>query len=165
MLIIRQALRPFARFVDFSGRASRAEFWGFTLLVVVLGLIAVGIELRFALPRLDLALGPLTLPLAVATFVPGLAVQTRRLHDVGLSGWWALITWGPYIASLLYYSGQSSAGLSMMFDPGGMSVMLLLNALQALGAFALISLLFQRGWRGRNAYGDDPCRPVTPLTA
>ena len=163
--MLRQALVPFARFADFSRRASRAEYWGFAVLVLALGLIAVAIELRFALPRFGYVFGPLTFPLALVTFLPGLAVQARRLHDVGLSGWWALVMWGPYVASLLYLSGWSGLDMTMMFDPGWISVMLLFSSLQALGGFALISLMIQRGKRGRNPYGEDPCRAVESMTA
>ena len=165
MSIFRQMLQPFARFADFRGRASRAEYWGFALLVLVTGLIAVAIELRFALPRIGLVFGPLTLALALVIFVPGLAVQTRRLHDIGLSGWWALIMWGPYFASMLYFSAQPDLGMSMLFDPEWMSTLLLFNALQALGGFALFSLLVQRGRRGSNKYGDDPYQLSEPATA
>ena len=164
MSIARQALRPFARFADFSGRASRAEYWGFALLVLLVGLIAVVIELRFALPRIAFVFGPLTLPLALVTFVPGLAVLTRRLHDVNLSGWWALVMWAPYLASVLYFYDRSSLGMDMLFDSDFMPVMLLLSSLQALGGFALLSLLVQRGTRRRNAFGDDPYQPVEPAT-
>jgi len=164
MSIVRQMLRPFARFADFSGRATRAEYWGFTLLVLLMGLAAVAIELRLALPRVGLVFGPLTLLLALATVVPGLAVQTRRLHDVGVSGWWALAIWAPYLASLLYFSGHSGLNMTVMFDPGWMSTFLLFNMLQAIGGFALVSLLVQRGKRGRNAYGDDPYPMFEPAT-
>ena len=163
--MIRQSLRPFAHFADFRGRASRAEYWGFTLLILVLGLIAVAIELRFAMPRLALLFGPLTLPLALVTLVPGFAVQTRRLHDVGLSGWWALVMWGPYFVSLAYFASHWDSGLSMMFDPQWMSAMMVLSSVQAVGGFALISLLVQRGKRGANAYGDDPYGAGEPATA
>ena len=35
--------------------------------------------------------------LALATFIPGLAVGIRRLHDVGKSGWFYLIIFIPII--------------------------------------------------------------------
>ena len=31
------------------------------------------------------------------TFIPGLAVAVRRLHDVGKSGWWYLIVFIPCV--------------------------------------------------------------------
>ena len=135
------------------------------MLVLLTGLFAIAIELRFALPRIGLVFGPLTLALALVIFVPGLAVQTRRLHDVSLSGWWALVMWGPYLAATIYFSSQSDLGMSMLFDPEWMSTLLLFNTLQALGGFALISLLVQRGRRRPNKYGDDPYQLAEPATA
>lgn len=38
---------------------------------------------------------------ALAMFIPNLAVNIRRLHDTGRSGWWYLITFIPVI-SLVY---------------------------------------------------------------
>jgi uncharacterized membrane protein YhaH (DUF805 family) len=40
-----------------------------------------------------LALGYLYL---LAAFLPTLAVSVRRLHDIGLSGWWYLIVLMPF---------------------------------------------------------------------
>ena len=165
MSIVDQMLRPFVRFADFSGRASRAEYWSFTLLVLAMGLIGTAIELRLGLPRLGLVFGPLTFGLALVTFIPGLALQTRRLHDVGVSGWWALVMWGPFFAAIVYFAGQSGLVMTMAFDTGWMTAMLLFNLAQTLGGFALITLLIQRGRRGRNSYGEDPCQLAGSVTS
>lgn len=39
---------------------------------------------------------------AVATIIPGLAMQVRRLHDVGKSGWWIFINCVPFIGTIWY---------------------------------------------------------------
>jgi uncharacterized membrane protein YhaH (DUF805 family) len=36
----------------------------------------------------------------LATFIPGLAVMVRRLHDVDKSGWWFLISFIPIIGTI-----------------------------------------------------------------
>ena len=158
-------LRPLRKYADFSGRASRNEYWGFTLLLLMVGVIAVAIELRFELPRIVALFGPLTLPLALGAVVPGLAVQTRRLHDIGLSGWWALVMWIPYGASILYVASQPSLGFETLLDSGFMSGMMMFSALQAAGGFALFVLLTQRGVRRSNAYGDDPYQEAEAASA
>jgi uncharacterized membrane protein YhaH (DUF805 family) len=33
-------------------------------------------------------------------FIPGIALASRRLHDVGLSGWFYLLTFIPYVGGL-----------------------------------------------------------------
>ena len=40
----------------------------------------------------DMETQPINLIFTLATFLPGLAVSVRRLHDVNRSGWWLLIT-------------------------------------------------------------------------
>ena len=37
---------------------------------------------------------------AVAVFLPGLAVNIRRWHDIGKSGWWYLIYLIPIIGAI-----------------------------------------------------------------
>src|SRR4051812_17078147 len=90
----------FAKFVDFSGRAVRSEFWWFFLFYVLVSIVA-GILGHFV--------GAIA---AVVMFLPMLSVQVRRLHDVGRTGWWLLIGLVPLlgILLLLYWAVQPSDG-------------------------------------------------------
>lgn len=36
--------------------------------------------------------GPISTIIALLTLIPGFALSARRLHDVGRSGWWMLIS-------------------------------------------------------------------------
>ena len=72
------------KYATFSGRASRSEFWWFQLFVVlmswgaqIVGATQGGPELAFVLSQV----------VGLAFLFPVLAVGTRRLHDVGRSGW------------------------------------------------------------------------------
>lgn len=81
------------KYYTFSGRASRSEFWYFSLGNVVIWLIAALIcDGIFWIAYLALIL-------------PNIAVSIRRLHDTNRSGWWYLIAFlpliGPFI--LLYF--------------------------------------------------------------
>ncbi len=69
----------FSRYADFSGRASRPEFWWFFLFQILVSIAASMVS--------DLLNGLMVLGL----LLPALAVGTRRLHDIGKSGWWQLI--------------------------------------------------------------------------
>ena len=69
----------FKKYATFEGRASRSEFWYFILSVGVLG----NVMLKFVEP-----LGSIIL---IATCIPTAAVASRRMHDVGRSGWFQLI--------------------------------------------------------------------------
>ena len=77
----------FSKYVTFRGRASRPEYWYwclFSLLGIICTFIIDGLILD------DLANTPVNLLFSIITFLPGLAVSVRRLHDVGRSGWWLL---------------------------------------------------------------------------
>jgi uncharacterized membrane protein YhaH (DUF805 family) len=79
----------FSKFVDFSGRASRSEYWWFALFLVG---IYIGAELIS-----DAAYWIVV----VATFLPSLAAAVRRLHDTGRSGWWLLLNFIPFIGFII----------------------------------------------------------------
>jgi len=86
----------FSKFVDFSGRARRSEFWFFMLFNVVVQIIASlidGIILG--------GMGILGLVASLGLLLPGIAVSVRRLHDTGRSGWWILIGLIPVVGIIL----------------------------------------------------------------
>jgi uncharacterized membrane protein YhaH (DUF805 family) len=76
------------KYVDFNGRASRPEFWWFTLFGI---LVSVVLSLIDAAIFGDKAIGLLDGLFSLGIFLPSLAVGARRLHDIGKSGWWQLI--------------------------------------------------------------------------
>ena len=97
----------FTNYVNFSGRASRSEFWwwiGFSIMVFFLLGLAVAIDWAIALLLMVAWYG--------VTFIPNLAVIVRRLHDTGRSGWWILIAFVPLLNLLLlvFYVLDSQAG-------------------------------------------------------
>ena len=112
---------------DFGGRASRSEFWWNFLnyLPLAPGLLILNFFYTGALSDLatsvssglftTLIIGPLLYLLVflqLLLFSSFTAVTIRRLHDVGRSGWWLLLS--PTILGLLvigfflYLEGQSS---------------------------------------------------------
>lgn len=94
-----------SKYAIFGGRASRSEFWWFQLAVISLGIVMSYFSNRGGPPLSDF--GPLLFNLAVLS--PTLAVGSRRLHDVGRSGWWQLLIFtivGLFV--LLYWWVQPS---------------------------------------------------------
>lgn len=84
----------FDKFFITEGRARRKEIWGFMLFAtliyfVLLFLVAVGI-----IPE------KVTYFYALIVFLPNLAVNIRRLHDLGFSGWWLLAGLIPFVGLL-----------------------------------------------------------------
>jgi uncharacterized membrane protein YhaH (DUF805 family) len=84
----------FAKFVTFSGRASRPEYWWFMLASIVFSYllqIMVGITmLNNADEGSAMAIGMNLLFLVIA--IPQISAGSRRLHDTGRSGWWQLLS-------------------------------------------------------------------------
>jgi uncharacterized membrane protein YhaH (DUF805 family) len=110
-----QAVKLFwTRYAVFTGRASRSEFWWWTLVAVsasvlleVIRFAAVG-----ATPGAWWAdysstkVGGTSLPgtlWGMATLLPSLALGARRLHDTNRSGWWQLVTFVPIAGWVLLF--------------------------------------------------------------
>ena len=81
-------------YMNFSGRASRTEFWFFALfLLLVYGVGFPILEFIGAIiPGGIILVGIIMVAVSVALILPSLAVQIRRLHDVDWSGWWILVS-------------------------------------------------------------------------
>ena len=77
-----------AKYIDFSGRAGRPEFWWFMLFGFILSLLTGWIDY----------LGPLV---SLALLLPNIAVGVRRLHDTDRTGWWYLIAFVPLIGFIV----------------------------------------------------------------
>lgn len=73
-------------YANFNGRARRKEFWFFYLALVICNIFAMVLDA--ILETEVIFYGIVTL----ATIIPFLAVSARRLHDIGKSGWWYLIS-------------------------------------------------------------------------
>ena len=80
----------FNKYADFSGRALRSEFWWFVLFSLLGGIVTVIIDVMVLGYSIE-SYGPINLLFTVALILPGIAVTTRRLHDINKSGWWQLI--------------------------------------------------------------------------
>ena len=89
-------MKALQNYVGFSGRAQRKEYWMFFLGNVI---ILVGFGIVDA--AVGLGAGLISALFSLAIFLPGLAVGFRRLHDVGKSGWWVLISLIPLIGALV----------------------------------------------------------------
>lgn len=97
-------------YADFQGRTRRREYWVFTavntaVLLVLQLVLLVAVHLQAsaegqASPLFFLVLGLIVI-YALAVLIPSIAVTVRRLHDTGKSGWWYLITFVPFVGSII----------------------------------------------------------------
>ncbi|MCJ9749655.1 DUF805 domain-containing protein [Neorhizobium sp. BETTINA12A] len=88
------------RYVDFSGRSTRAQFWFYHL--VLLG-IAVGTFIIDIMISGGREPQPLVSAVAVVGhYIPSLAIIVRRLHDSGSSGWLVLLCLIPGIGIVAF---------------------------------------------------------------
>jgi uncharacterized membrane protein YhaH (DUF805 family) len=89
-----------SKYVTFSGRAGRAEFWWWVLALLLAAFVA-GILDGLLFGGDQPGSGPLAAVLALATLLPHLAVSVRRLHDIDRTGWWLLLSLVPIVGTLV----------------------------------------------------------------
>lgn len=92
----------FSKYVGFSGRARRSEYWWFALFSFLVGVVTNIVDAALGTDYEGATSGGLVNTLvSLAIFLPGLAVAVRRLHDTDRSGWWVLIAIIPLIGWIL----------------------------------------------------------------
>ena len=124
-------------YANFSGRASRSEYWYFTLFVILVAIplvLLMMLGVNFQTSEIE-AFGYIVMAVLgvfyLAMLIPTIAVGVRRLHDRDMSGWWYLgfiaLSFIPFVGSL--------AGIAQLV------------------IFCL------KGTDGDNRFGPDPLRP------
>lgn len=106
------------KYVDFSGRATRPEFWWFLLFQMAVFMVTGMISpILYGIAALGLLL-------------PGMGLAVRRLHDIGKSGWWLLLGFVPIVGLVLIWwfaqpgnAAGSRFGQSVGEAPMGMDAM------------------------------------------
>lgn len=88
--------RVLNKYSDFSGRASRAEFWWWMLAVWVVNIVlgTLGYYVNF--------IEWISWIFSIAVLVPTLAVSWRRLHDTGRAGGWWFINLIPVVGTIIF---------------------------------------------------------------
>lgn len=103
----------FQKYVDFSGRAARPEFWWFALFSLVVSLLVQAV-LGYTVAML----------VNLAFLLPSLAVGSRRLHDTGKTGWLQLLWIIPFLgwAAMIYFLVQPTVAGSNQYgsEPSSM---------------------------------------------
>lgn len=91
----------FTKYAEFSGTASRSEYWWFILFLFIAGIVLS-------------AIGPIVSGLfTLGTLVPSISAATRRLHDTQRSGWWQLLVLVPvlgWIVLVVFLAQEGKTG-------------------------------------------------------
>jgi uncharacterized membrane protein YhaH (DUF805 family) len=77
------------KYADFTGRATRSEYWWFFLFIILISAAA------------SLVSHVLSGLFTLATLLPSIAAAARRLHDTNRSGWWQLICLVPVVGIIV----------------------------------------------------------------
>jgi uncharacterized membrane protein YhaH (DUF805 family) len=91
--MITSFISSIGKYVDFSGRATRKEFWSFVFfyyLSIFVGGIVDGIMGTEFIGNLVLAF----------LILPYISCAARRMHDVGKSGWFMIIPFYNLVLAL-----------------------------------------------------------------
>ena len=100
------AMMPMKRYAEFEGRSGRKEYWAF-MAAIAIGAFVLTLIAMASMDSLgdltglgQLAFGILIIGLLCA-LIPAWAVQIRRFHDQGKSGWYTLLNFIPYIGAIV----------------------------------------------------------------
>ena len=143
----------FRKYVDFTGRAQRSEYWWF-LLFTFAGSIVLGIIASFA-PVLQF----LEWVFSLAVLLPSLAVTARRLHDTNRTGWWILLPIGLGLAGIV---AGAVVGVFVSDDDGWRIIASVFLSVAGgllglvVGYLVLLNFLIQPSDPGPNRYGPSP---------
>lgn len=155
-------------YADFSGRASRSEFWYFRLFNVLtfIGIYLIIVAIKIVI---GIDLGFLILAYPIALFIPNFAVTARRLHDTNRSGWWQLlpIITGLIISGLVitlvyllcFYAvwGEDMRGFTIFREEKLLSVLLFVSIICHIAAEILLLVWYCRdSQQGVNRFGPNP---------
>ena len=146
----------FRKYIVFSGRAQRSEYWWFFLFTFIVSVV-LGIIASFA-PVLQF----LEWVFSLAVLLPSLAVTVRRLHDTNRTGWWILLPIGLGLAGIVV--GAVLGALISDDDEWGFLAIIFISVVGGLlglvvGYLVLLYFLIQPSDPGPNRYGPNPLQP------
>lgn len=84
------------KYFKISGRATRAEYWWFQLFIL---LVILTLSISSDLTQSDFLYGVMGF-FCIFIIIPAICVLIRRLHDAGFSGWFALLSFIPYLGGI-----------------------------------------------------------------
>ena len=87
-------------YANFKGKTTRADFWWAVLGIFILSFI-VSLVGGLIFGNSESGTNILSSIFSLITLIPGIALEVRRLHDIGKSGWWLLISLIPLVGGII----------------------------------------------------------------
>jgi uncharacterized membrane protein YhaH (DUF805 family) len=141
MFLFESALYTLRKYADFSGRASRSEFWCFFAFVIIAQAVC-------GLLGMLLGVGPaLSGLVGLLLIIPQVAVAVRRLHDLGRSGRELLVPFLMLVAAPLVFSFRGILPRIVALGYAGLVLLVFAN---------LLLLFLKEGKKVPNRYGGSP---------
>ncbi len=147
--------RAFRQYAKFSGRASRSEYWWFSLFLFLTQLgfgLLVGVAQSKAEALAQMA-GVVLAVFPIVVLIPALALTSRRIHDTGRSAklYFGLIIGLMVLSPVLYVLFF----IAVLMASGGGSQGVLFIALAIVGSLFVYQLVItlSPGTPGANTYG------------
>ena len=116
----------FRKYARFEGRTSRASFWRFVTIdlvlniapVLLVGLVTAGQESGDT-SALAVLGGLYFVGYTIAALLPRLAIGARRLHDTGRSAWWLLLLFASVVGWIVFvvFVAEHSRHLDNPYGP------------------------------------------------
>ena len=159
----KQSVTILKRLYCFSGRATRKEFW-----LTILGLAAVEIVVGVVIAvlqaiGLDFVAIPIGIVVIIAVLVASVANVFRRIHDLGLSGFWMIylsFVGLPcmYVAYVMDADESAKQVVSRIKDVGTpwLGWILAIIFWPVGSFFGLLIILLSQGQNSDNKYGPNP---------
>ncbi len=171
MMTIQESVKTCIRkYADFSGRATRAEFWWWVLATTIVSMAFSAVDSFINAVSGAYFFSPLSSVFGLAILLPNTAVTARRLHDTGKSGWWQLV-WVvvgilaivPAIVGVIaglagFFSGSQDWDIwwsNVSWIPIVVGVLVTLAIWLGIFIWWLVWMVKQ-GQSGSNHYGPDP---------
>ncbi len=119
-------VKMFKSYSDFMSRSRRSEYWYAYLMNFIISFIMILILIPAMLPELGFSIddGSYKIVSAVTEFIymvytlvvflPQTALTVRRLHDIGMSGIWVVLTFFPLgsLVILFFMAKDSAPGMN-----------------------------------------------------
>ena len=153
---------------NFNGRIKRSQYWLGTIAVNMVNwmVMFVTTSANFATTQVKDPAAQLSalasqsavmIPLSLAVTWAALAIQVKRFHDRGQSGWWTLLPLAPFVFMIMNVVTAIGEGwpIERVFSSLGMPFLAFIVI--CIGFFINLGCL--PGTDGPNKYGDPPGAP------